>query len=197
MLVAGCLAAVLNYGLLRGADATRQVAVAAVDLHPGDRLSADAVRLVEVPADTSLPGLLTPGDVAALEGGVLSTRVVAGEPVRAGDLREEAATDGLRAMSIPIESGHAVDGALRAGDRVDVIEVGEGGARYLATDLEVLGVTDAEGGALGGIGGFAVTVAVDAPTALDLAAALRNEALEIVRSTGAAPVDGGRLRGDG
>ena len=91
-------------------------------------------------------------------------------------------------MSVPVDPEHAVGGALRVGDRVDVIEVQEDRATYVAIGLEVIGINESgSGGALDGLGSYSVTVAVDDATALRLAAAIRADRFELVRSTGAEP----------
>ena len=92
-------------------------------------------------------------------------------------------------MSLPIPAEHAVGGRLVAGDRVDVIAVRDGRATYLVTAAPVLAVPDGDARAgLGALRAFAVTLAVDDAEALRLAAALRTDDLEVIRSTGAPPV---------
>lgn len=92
-------------------------------------------------------------------------------------------------MSVPIDPDHAVAGALRQGDRVDVIEVRDGTAAYLITDAQVLDVPTAEQrGGLGSLNRFSITLAVDDETALRLATALRSGSLDVVRSTGSRAV---------
>lgn len=185
MLAAGLLAATLNWMLLRGPGEGRPVAVAARDVAAGQTLDPAALRTVGLHLPDDLAATLV--DPATLDAGAVVTRALrAGEPIRASDLRRPGAGDGLRAMSVPIPPEHAAAGALRPGDRVDVIEVRDGMARYLATGLEVLAAEDTEGG--GGIGGlraYSVTLAVDDRTALRLALALRTADLELVRATGA------------
>jgi hypothetical protein len=75
-----------------------------------------------------------------------------------------------------------------AGDLVDVIVVRDGIARYVTTGAEVIAAGDS-GSGVGTRSGFTITLRVDAPTSLRLAAALNGGALEIVRSTGAEPAD--------
>jgi Flp pilus assembly protein CpaB len=90
-------------------------------------------------------------------------------------------------MSIPVEAAHAVGGSLAAGDRVDVIQVGEDGqARYVVSGAQVLAANRPDSGVIGAAAGSSsITVAVDARQALKLAAAIRSQRFEIVRSTGA------------
>ena len=65
--------------------------------------------------------------------------------------------------------------------------VDEGGqARYVVTGAEVLAVNRPDSGVIGaGASSSSLTVAVDATQALRLAAAIRGQRFEIVRSTGA------------
>ena len=45
-------------------------------------------------------------------------------------------------MSIPVDAEHAVGGELAAGDRIDLILVGDGGPRYILADGEVFAVVE-------------------------------------------------------
>lgn len=188
MIVAGLLAALLNYSLLRGGDDTIQIAVATQDIHPGDEVTSDVVGAARVQIDDGVLAALVPADELDARQ-VAAAFVAEGEPLLHSDLRDPAAANGLRAMSVPIDPAHAVAGDLQAGDRVDVIEVVEGGARYIAVDLEVIAArTGGTGGALPGVGTHSVTLAVDAHTALRIATGIRADAVELIRSTGATPV---------
>ena len=105
---------------------------------------------------------------------------------------EPGAPSGLRSMSLPIAVAHAAGGTIVAGDRVDVISVLDGSATYVATDVEVIGSSDVDGGSFGSIGDYHIVVAVDARQALDLAEAIESSSLEIIRSTGAPEIEAGR-----
>lgn len=189
MVVAALLATLVNYTVLRARDTTVRVAVAAEHIAAGQPVTAAVFGFTDVRADEDvLASLLQPDQIARVEGWVTTTPVQPGAVVRASDLRAPSAPRAQRAMSVPIDPAHAVGGALRTGDRVDVIEVREGSARYLVTDAEVLAVPDPAGGsALGtALRTFSITLAVDDETALRLAIAIRDGHLEVVRSTGAA-----------
>lgn len=191
VLVAGLLAMLLNYALLRAADERVPVAVAARAIAAGDALDASSVRLVELDADEALLGaLVRASDIAAVEGHVAGVPLAAGDPLRRSDLRAPSAPDGRRAMSVPVPAEHAVAGSLQRGDRVDVIQVRDGRADYVLSGAEVLAVSGGDADGLTGASVFSVTLAVDADSALALAEAIRGEAVEIVRSTGADAVDG-------
>jgi len=190
MLVAALLAAVLNYSALRARDDTVRVAVAVRDLPAGAPVSLDAVRFTDARVDDDVLATLVGADRAAeIDGSVATGAIAAGEPLRASDLRPASAPEEQRAMSVPVDPERAVAGALRKGDRVDVIEVRDGTASYLVTDAEVLAVPagDQRGG-LGTLSRFSVTLAVDDVTALRLAAALSSGSLDVVRSTGSSAV---------
>lgn len=186
MLGAGLLAALLNLALLRGGDETVLVAVAVADIQPGERLTADLLGETELAAGSAIIDRLIPADqLDHLVGRIASARIATGEPVLRSAVSPSA---GGRAMSVPVDPEHAVGGRLRVGDRIDVIEVQEGRAIYVATGLEVIGINESgSGGALDGLGSYSVTVAVDDATALRLAAAIRADRFELVRSTGAEP----------
>lgn len=87
-------------------------------------------------------------------------------------------------------SENAVGGALAAGDRVDVIDVVDGAARYVVTGALVTRVPSSEtaaGIARGAARDFYVVVQVDDAGALALAEAAADGKLDVVRSSGAAP----------
>lgn len=190
MLVAALLAAVLNYSVLRAGDTTARVAVALRDIPAGAPVALDSLRFTAAGVDDDLLAtLVSPERAAEVDGWVAAAPIAAGEPLRASDLRRPSAPQDQRAMSVPIDPDHAVAGALRQGDRVDVIEVRDGSASYIVTDAQVLAVPTADQrGGLGGLNHFSVTLAVDDETALLLAAALRRGSLDLVRSTGSRAV---------
>jgi Flp pilus assembly protein CpaB len=197
LVVAATLAVVLNAAALRAADDRVRVAVAAAPIPAGATLREAAVRFADVRVDAGLLATLVAPDVLRERAAwVVTTRVSAGAPLRADDLRAPSAAAGQRAMSLPVPPEHAAGGALATGDRVDVIAVRDGAASYVVTGVEVLDVTgDGGGGALDNLRAFSVTIAVDDVAALRLAAALRTDALEVVRSTGAPPVAAGAASG--
>lgn len=190
MLVAALVAALLNYSALRARDDTVRVAVVTREIPAGAPFTTDAVRFADARLDEEVVAtLLGPAQAPDVDGWIATAALAAGDPVRTSDLRPPSAPQAQRAMSLPIDPGHAVAGALRRGDRVDVIEVRDGAAAYLVTDAEVLAVPEpGTRGALGTSDRFAVTLAVDDETALRLAAALHTSSLDIVRSTGSSAV---------
>ncbi|MHB1444729.1 MAG: RcpC/CpaB family pilus assembly protein [Acidimicrobiales bacterium] len=185
---------------LKDRSATEAVAVATHSISAGQPLTAADFRWVSVHrSDGSVvTGLLSPSDAAGPW--VAAVDIPGGAPVALGELTRSSPALGLGSMSIQVPPSHADGGALQPGDRVDVISAASGQAVYLATDLEVLAVDQAQGGVLGSVqdSSYYVTVAVDRATALRLAAALGASnsggasTLELVRSTGEA-VDPGAV----
>lgn len=131
--------------------------------------------------------LLTRERLAGLDGWVLAQPVPAGALVAFDALRAASAPEQLRAMSVPVPAERAVAGAVERGDRVDVIEVRDDTAVYIAAGVEVLAVGRPAGGPLEAGGVHTLTVAVDEDTALVLARAVEGGGVHVVRSTGSSP----------
>ena len=187
-LLTGLLATVLVFSLLRERDASFRVAAAGAEIRAGTTLDRTGLRLVDVhvPEDVR-QRLFDPAALGRFSGWVATRTIEPGELLSRGDLRPPAAPSALRAMSIPVEAAHAVGGSLTAGDRLDVIQVDEGGrASYVVTGAEVLAVNRPDGGVIGAAASSSsLTVAVDAKQALRLASAIRSQRFDVVRSTGA------------
>lgn len=190
MLLAAVLAFATNLVVLRNLDHTRAVAVAAVDLPAGSHIESSHLRSVEVDVDDTVYARLVPwAQAAAVIGQVTAHPIGEGRLIGVGDVRDPSGPAGLRSMSIPIDAEHAVGGGLGAGDRVDLILVEDDGPRYVLTDAEVLSVSPiGELGALAS-GDFYIVVALDEDQALLVAEAIRDGRIEVVRSTGALPVE--------
>jgi Flp pilus assembly protein CpaB len=163
----------LNYLALQNRDAEVLVAVAVEPIAEGSVLTAEALTLVPIAADfEALDSLLVEGDIGEMVGMIFARSVPEGALIDIAALVDAGAEDGHRAMSIPIAIEHAAGARIVVGDRVDVITVVDGVAEFVATDL------------------YHVTVAVEEQEALALAEAIATGSLEVVRSTGAAPVSG-------
>lgn len=189
MVTVGIVAFIANLAVLRSADDSVLVAVAAVDITAGTRVAPDThIAFVSLPADgAGLAPLVTGSEVAsAAAGRVLTASMREGDVFVESDLLPAATTGGLRAMSIPVRPEHAVGGDIVSGDRVDVIVVSAGIARYVVSDIEVLGVPGERRGAFSTSGAFFVTVAVDDSQVLEISEAASSD-VRIIKSTGAAP----------
>jgi Flp pilus assembly protein CpaB len=126
-----------------------------------------------------------------LLGHVVTTRVHAGHFVARTDVQAAVGRRAGRSMSFAIDKSRALDGQLSPGDRVDVISVDArtDEARYVATNVEVLRVGGgASNGPLTANDSITITLTVDEHNALDLAAALHEKDLTLVRATGATPI---------
>jgi Flp pilus assembly protein CpaB len=189
MLVAGVLGACCTLVALRGSDNRVEVLVARGDLAPGAVVHATDLRAVRVDADAAALATLVRADASStLVGRVVTDRVAAGHFLAVSDVQRAGATDARRSMSFPIDRSHALDGALVAGDRVDVVAVDThtDAAGYVATNAEVLHVGGGGGhGPLTANDSMTVTLAVDPTVALDIAGALHGHDLTLVRATGA------------
>jgi Flp pilus assembly protein CpaB len=185
------LAFVLNLLVLQDRSATTLVAMAERSLVAGSTFELDSVRLV--PVDASFEGLgplIDEEEISEHEGWVMARSVPEGGLVGVEDLAAPESAIGLRSMSLPVPPEHATGGSLSPGDRVDVISVMDGAARYIATGLEVIAVSEAGSGSIGSVTAHHVTVAVESDQALRLAEAMEAGSMELVRSTGAAEVEG-------
>lgn len=147
--VAGVLAAVavlLGLPALAPAAGSQQVVVvAARDLAPGTRLTADDLRTTSLPAAAAPQGVVT--DASALVGSTVSGRVREGEALT--DVRVLGASL-LRApglVAAPVRLADAASASLlHAGDRVDVLaattssDAAQQAATTVARALQVLAV---------------------------------------------------------
>lgn len=190
MIVAGLLAALVNFAVLRVSDNAVRVATARDDIAPGQKVDSDFFRLTRVRADDEILGpFLTAEEIDDVAGRVAVRPIVAGALVTESDLSGRGSETGLRWMSLPIEPAHAAGGTLTDGDRVDVIQVVDGRVQLVAVGAEVVAAGTPDEGGFGGLSQYSITLAVDVPAMLRLAAAINGESIEIVRSTGAeAPI---------
>jgi Flp pilus assembly protein CpaB len=186
MLLAGVLGLVLNLAVLRGRGASERVLVASRDLEVGTVVRPGDLRSASLRDGDGLASRLVPANrESAVRGHVITAPTRAGDPILASQLRARATDDGRRAMSIPVDRARAVDGRLVPGDRVDVVVAGDGVARVVAADLEVLDVDDGEHGAFGARQGqVTLTLAVDVDDAQLLAIALADGDFVLTRVTG-------------
>jgi Flp pilus assembly protein CpaB len=188
-LLSGLLAMLLVFAVLRERDTTVPVALAAGAIRPGTPLTTGMFRYANVKVPASVRAhLLTPRAAAGYRGWVAARAIAPGELVGDGDFRPPGSGGNLRSMSIPVDRSHAVAGALQGGDRVDVVQVSsDGRAFWAARGLQVIAVAAPPSGALSApSSSYIVTVAVTAQQALAVAAAIRSDKFELVRSTGAA-----------
>ncbi len=183
-LLAAIVAFVLNLALLRD-PATLTVAVAATDLRVGSTLSEGSVRWIEISDATVGASLLTREHLLGSDL-VVRSELLGGDPILRSAVGPPAAPSGHRAFTIEVERTRAGGGSIAVGDVVDVISTVDGVATYVAVGAEVLSVPESEQRGLTS-GGYFVTVAIDAETALSLAEALDRGRVDVVLATGAPP----------
>lgn len=166
------------------------VYAAAADLDAGHVLTRADLTRVEIRGPGSVTRTLERAAGGLPVGRVLRTPLRVGAPIpldALGDVEPPG-----RELTVPVTPEHALGGALRSGDRVDVLasfDKGTDAARTLtvARDAAVRSVTRADGlfgQPEGAITAVTVTVVPDAAVALAFAA--RNGELDIVRTRGAA-----------
>lgn len=187
-LVLFAAALLIGRSVLEGAKTTVAVWAAAQDLRQDEALDAgELVRAeVKLPADVAAAYASASED---LEGAVLTRPVVAGELIPTAWLSSGASATAGRSMTIPVTPEHAVGGALRPGDRVDVFatfDSGDARARtsVLVRGVEVLDVVEAGGLVVGEESVVGLTVAVTPGEAARLAFAIRTAELDIALVAG-------------
>ena len=127
-LLAGA-AAVLTASFLMQAQAkgSSRIAVAALDVEIGARLSPEMLKLVDWPAGGIPPGAFT--DLAALDSRVVKTSLTRGEPLLEGKLApagtkgglSAVVTEGKRAMTVRVNDVVGVAGFALPGNYVDIM----------------------------------------------------------------------------
>lgn len=174
----GCLSAAAAaysvWSYLQAASRSVAVAVAAQDLEPYVPIPEGSLRLESRPLAGLAPDALR--SVAAAAGRRPRARIVAGDPVRAAHLSEQAgnplaaavfrefpAAGGYGALSLDLPPGMAVGGKLRAGDVVDVLPSPPGAGSDALERVRVLDVVRPE--AAGASGRLIAVLALTRPEA--------------------------------
>jgi Flp pilus assembly protein CpaB len=184
------LAFTFNFLALQDRDRTVLVAVANGPLDAGTTVDPGDVRFVDIDAGfEGLASLVVEDSWTSVSGWVLTRPIPEGGVIALDALTRPLGGDGLRSMSVPVAREHAAGGLVEIGDVVDVISVVDGGPAYVVTGVEVVGVATESGG-IGAAGGYFVVLSVDSDQALDLASAIDSGSLEVIRSSGAVPIEG-------
>ncbi|MDH3460953.1 MAG: Flp pilus assembly protein CpaB [Burkholderiaceae bacterium] len=127
-LLAGAAAVVMASRWMQGqAQGGNSIAVAAVDVEIGGRLTPEMLQLVEWPKSSVPPGAFT--DLAALNGRVVKTSFARGEPLIEGKLAPPGSKGGLsavvsegkRAMTVRVNDVVGVAGFALPGNFVDIM----------------------------------------------------------------------------
>jgi pilus assembly protein CpaB len=192
MVLAGLLGALLTMNVVRAADRTQPVLVAATDLAPGTVIGDGAVRVAHIHADEAVLSSLVAGkELDRVRGQVASAPLHKGSLVSREAVRPAASGVATRVMSFPLARARAVGGKLTSGDRVDMLAVEHdtGRSGYVVTGVTVVGVDGRGSGPLGTSNDVTVSVAVDPESAGRIASALEVSAVTLVRATGASPAN--------
>lgn len=182
------------------AQATTGVWVAAADLPADTVIGPEDLRVTQI----GLPDDLLTGYMSrdsSLVGSVVNRPVFAGELISASAVRLDGASaiEG-RSMTIPASPEHAVGGTLRPGERVDVYVTFGAGQKGARTELLLLGaeVLDVVSDGSMGFGDttlVGLTVSVTADEAPEVAFAIRNGEIDLVRVSGGPPPPTGATTG--
>ncbi|MFX1671651.1 Flp pilus assembly protein CpaB [Paraburkholderia sp. A2WS-5] len=123
----GAVAMASRWLMDRSSGMTAKVAVAAVDINLGQRLSPEFVKMVDWPSGSVPPG--TFNDVQKLDGRVMKNSVLRGEPILEGKLTPVGTQGGLsaviaeghRAITVRVNDVIGVAGFALPGNYVDII----------------------------------------------------------------------------
>lgn len=184
------IAVLSGWHVLGAADTGHGVWVAAADLPAGTKVTHQDLQVAEVDlAGEQLGHYLS--DEVSIEGATLLSPLHAGELVPAAEVAETDRPAASRLMTIPISADHAVGGALRPGDRVDVfasLAAGQPGARttLLVAGAEVEDLVRAGGLVMDEESLSGVTIEVSPEEAVRVAFAIRSAEIDIVRVAGEA-----------
>ena len=176
-----------GWTVLERGKATIPVWVAARDLPVGAVLDGATLRVEHVNLSPRLARSYV-RSATSLEGMTVTRPMAEGELVPAAWV-SEAVESRSRAVTIPIEPEHAVGGALRPGERVDVyatFDAGEAHARtvVLLRAAEVIDLVTAGGLVMGERAVIGLTVAVAPEDAQRVAFASHTGRLDVVRVDG-------------
>ena len=185
--------------LLGAAEPRSDVWVVAHDLAPGTVIEAADLQRVATELSPALSQSYALG-TTELVGATVTRALRAGEMVPLTAVSSDVAGP-VRFISLPIGPEHAVGGALRIGDSVDVYATFDAGGRAAKTVLlvaaaEVVEVVTAGGLVSSGSSLVAVSLSVPPEEAGRLAFAIRNAELDLVRVQGNGESPGSSVSGD-
>ncbi|MEM5389013.1 Flp pilus assembly protein CpaB [Paraburkholderia phymatum] len=123
----GAVAMASRWLVDRSSGMTAKVAVAAMDINLGQRLSPEFIKMVDWPSGSVPPG--TFNDVQKLDGRVMKNSVLRGEPILDGKLTPVGTVGGLsaviaegrRAITVRVNDVIGVAGFALPGNYVDII----------------------------------------------------------------------------
>jgi Flp pilus assembly protein CpaB len=184
--IAGITAALLLLSWTRSQEQVLSVVVAADEIRVGSRVGAGNLKLIEIPASTSIATSIVRGaELDTLVGQVATRSILIDEPILRTDLRPAATSTGLRAMSISLPPSNAVGGDLAVGDLVDVLVVGDDTSRFVAEQVPVLDLpAQVTTGLVTPASTWWVTLGVEGAEALEIADGVERGTIYLLRSNG-------------
>lgn len=197
--VGGFLVSVAAVGIFSAyasatAPPTTLYAVAARDLLPGDRIDASAVRLVAIDLPDSQRRRAFDAAEPLMDATVIES-LLTDELLQEGSVVGTGAAAGARTMSIGVDPSRAVNGAIRPGERVDVLATFGTGAdactHRVASGVGVVDIAGASGSVVEAGGALTVTLALDdGAQSMAVAHAASAGEVTVVRATGAGSING-------
>lgn len=182
-------AALAAYLAATGANSAPQqtMVIANRAIAAGERLDASALATVHLSRNADL-ATHTFARTDALSGAVTLAPIAEGELVQRSAIATSDSPEPAREFSFPVDRDRALNGELRAGERVDVLATYGSGTEattmVLARDARVVRINEAKTGALSSAGKLIVTLAlVSADQMLDTAHAAQVADITLVRST--------------
>lgn len=175
--------------VLRSAQTGTHLWAAVRDLPEGATLQAGDLERVPVHLPASQLSLYLGSSVAA-DGLTLLRPLRRGELLSAGWVTDDQAARSARSIAVPVSSAHAVGGALRPGDLVDVLATVRAvdaipKTTVLVKTAEVEAVLRTEGMVMEGDTFAGITLSVAPEEAAKIAFALRIAEIDLVRVEGA------------
>jgi hypothetical protein len=187
MIVAGLLATVLTYAVLRQAAGTgTEESVAADDIHAGQVVAAPMFGTTNVKAPPpALSGILTPGEVAGMSGQVAVVEIKKGQLVGRQFFRPAAPPPPRMAITVDPLTIPGGASALVPGSKIDLVAVTQAGQPLLVAGLVVLKTPDSGNDrSLGSATTVRIDLAVPDPTTAQLVLAATSGGKFAIRVAG-------------
>jgi Flp pilus assembly protein CpaB len=190
MILSGLLAAAIFLFATAQSGSKTSITVITKHIDPGQTITPEFLGEQGVSVDKAQLDRMVRFDTRSQYTGFVATAALEpGDILMKSMVIRPAADNGGRAMSIAVDKAHAVNGDLKAGDRVDVIDATTTPAAYVVQNIEVLVVNNSNDGAIGASSSFSIAVSVDSEQAARLSTTIKGGKFDVVRSTGAAPAD--------
>jgi hypothetical protein len=188
MIVAGLLATVVTYAVLRqAAGVGTEESVAADDIHAGQVVTAPMFGTTNVKAPPpALSGVLTPKDVAGMSGQVAVVDIKKGQLVARQQFRPATPPPPRMAITVDPQTIPGGASALVPGSKIDLVAVTPAGQPLLVPGLVVLKTPDiGSDRSLGAASTVRIDVAVPDPATAQLVLAATSGGKFAIRVAGA------------